>query len=66
MDPSGVGYQQMRGRMALGSGQLFGRGLFADDLISVPEMRNDFIFSYIGQTLGLVGCLLTVGLLIAI
>lgn len=66
LDPSGDGYQQMRGRIALGSGQLFGRGLFADNLTSVPEMRNDFIFSYIGQTLGFVGCILTVALLIAI
>lgn len=66
MAPSGIGYQQIRGRMALGSGQVFGRGLFSDNLINVPEMRNDFIFSYIGQTLGLVGCLVTVALLAAI
>ena len=66
LDPGGAGYQQMRGRMALGSGRLFGRGLFSDNLTSVPEMRNDFIFSYIGQTLGLVGCLIAVVLLVMI
>ncbi|PWL72749.1 MAG: hypothetical protein DBY25_02595 [Clostridiales bacterium] len=66
LDPLNRGFQQLQGRRALGSGQLFGRGLFSDNLISVPEMRNDFIFSYIGQTLGLVGCIVTVGLLIAI
>ena len=66
MDPLGIGYQQVRGRMALGSGGLFGRGLFTDNLVEVPEMRNDFIFSYVGQTMGLVGCLVVVGLLVAI
>lgn len=66
LDPLGVGYQQVRGRLALGSGGLFGRGLFADNLVEVPEMRNDFIFSYIGQTLGFVGCLAVVILLVAI
>ncbi len=66
LDPAGIGYQQVRGRMALGSGRLFGRGLFSDNLTNVPEMQNDFIFSYIGQTLGLVGCLAVVGLLTVI
>ena len=28
--------------------------------ISVPEMHNDFIFSYIGQTLGFVGAMAVV------
>lgn len=66
MEPLGDGFQQLRGRLALGSGKMFGRGLFADNLTSVPEMRNDFIFSYIGQTLGLVGCMVAVILLVAI
>lgn len=66
LDPKGEGYQQVQGRMALGSGGLFGRGLFSDNLVRVPEMHNDFIFSYIGQTLGFVGCLTVVLLLAAI
>lgn len=66
MDPMGDGYQQVQGRMAIGSGGLFGKGLFSNDLINVPEMRNDFIFSYIGQTLGFVGCLVVLALLAAI
>ena len=53
---SAKGYQQYRGRLALGSGQLFGKGLFNENLYYVPEARNDFIFSYIGQTMGFVGC----------
>ena len=56
LDPMGTGYHQIRGRIALGSGQIFGRGLFSDNLFVPPEVYNDFIFSYIGQTLGFVGC----------
>ena len=33
-----------------------GKGLFNENLYYVPEARNDFIFSYIGQTMGFVGC----------
>lgn len=55
-DPEGLEYQQDLGLSALASGKLFGVGLFdGDSYISVPEMHNDFIFSYIGQTLGFVG-----------
>jgi len=56
---TGRGYQQYRGRLALGSGQLYGKGLFSNNLARVPEVRNDYIFSYIGQTLGFVGCFFT-------
>lgn len=66
IDPLGDGYQQYRGQVALGSGQLTGRGLFADNLFSVPESYNDFIFSYIGQTLGLIGCMITVFVLVVL
>jgi rod shape determining protein RodA len=65
-DPTGDGYQQYRGQIALGSGKLTGKGLFSDDLISVPEAHNDFIFAYIGQTLGFIGCLITVLMLVMI
>ncbi len=58
-DPANVGMQQFKGRMALGSGELYGRGLFNEDLFYVTEARNDFIFSYIGQTLGFVGTIIT-------
>lgn len=66
IDPLGDGYQQYRGQVALGSGQLTGRGLFADHLYSVPECYNDYIFSYIGQTLGFIGCMITVLLLVVL
>lgn len=63
---TGKGWQQYLGRIALGSGQLSGRGLTNGNLVNVPEAHNDFIFSYIGQTMGFVGSLLTLLLLTAL
>lgn len=56
LDPLGTGNQQRLGKIALGSGQVFGKGLFKGTYSYVPEVQNDFIFSYVGQTLGFVGC----------
>ena len=58
-DPDGMEYQQDLGLAALESGGIFGKGLFADksEYIYVPEMHNDFIFSYAGQVFGFVGSL---------
>lgn len=67
LNGTGKGWQQYLGRNALGSGRLSGRGLFSNsNLVSVPEAHNDFIFSYIGQTMGFVGCILTLLLLTAL
>ncbi len=66
LDPLGDGYQQYQGKIAIGAGQLTGRGLFSKDMYSVPECYNDFIFSFIGQVFGFVGCLLAVILLAGI
>ena len=63
LDPLGVGNQQRQGRIALGSGQMFGKGLFGGDYSYVSEVQNDFIFSYVGQTLGFVGCMILTGAL---
>lgn len=66
LDPLGVGLQQRYGRRALGSGQLWGKGVFYGKHQYVPEMYNDFIFTFIGESLGFMGCILVVGLLCAI
>ena len=50
-------YQTNLAKIALGSGQLRGKGLFGGDYSYVPVCHNDFIFSYVGQTLGFIGCL---------
>lgn len=62
-------YQAWQGRVAIGSGQLFGRGLFNGPRTQgklIPEVRNDFIFAGIGEELGFVGCILVIFLLFAI
>ncbi len=58
LDPLGAGNQQRQGKIALGSGQLFGKGLFGGKYSYVSEVQNDFIFSYLGQTLGFIGCMI--------
>ena len=63
LDPLGVGYQQRMSKIALGSGQVFGKGLFDGSYIALPEVSNDFIFTYVGQTCGFIGCLVVVVLL---
>ena len=63
-DPLGIELQQNKARISIGSGQFFGRGLFAGDHNYVPEIQNDFIFSFIGEALGFVGCLLVFALFV--
>ncbi|MDR2531879.1 MAG: FtsW/RodA/SpoVE family cell cycle protein [Oscillospiraceae bacterium] len=58
--------QQYRSLLAIGSGELTGRGLFGGEYIYVPEYQTDFIFSYIGMTLGFVGCVSVLGLIMFI
>jgi cell division protein FtsW len=58
----GVGYQAYQAMIALGSGGWFGLGLGngRQKLGFVPEHHTDFIFSIIGEELGLVATLLVV------
>ncbi len=57
-DPLGLEYQQDLSLRALRAGGLFGLGFDAEAYVKVPEMHNDFIFSYIGQLFGFVGAVL--------
>ena len=59
---SGVGYQAYQAMLALGSGGWFGLGLGngRQKLGFVPEHHTDFIFSIIGEELGLTATLLVV------
>jgi len=59
-------HQQSRGLYALGSGGLTGQGLYGGDYIHIFAIHNDFIFAYIGMTLGFVGCVLSLLLLLSI
>lgn len=58
LDPSGRGYQIRQGTIAVGSGQLYGRGLAAgsqSQLKFIPAAHTDFIFTVIAEELGFVG-----------
>jgi rod shape determining protein RodA len=61
------GYQQTNSKIAIGSGQLFGKGLNNNEIASVKngnfisEPQTDFIFAIIGEELGFVGgCIVVV------
>ena len=56
--PLGEGYQLIQSYYALGSGGLFGVGLFnsRQKYMFLPFAESDFIFSVIGEELGFVGC----------
>jgi rod shape determining protein RodA len=64
IDPQGIGYQLRQSKAAIGSGQLFGKGLFAEDSFTtfqyVPEQETDFIFTAVAEQLGLIGGLLVI------
>ena len=63
-DPLGGGYHLIQSRIAIGNGEMWGRGLFKGtqtQLNFIPEQHTDFIFSAVGEELGFIG---SVGLLI--
>ncbi len=61
-DPEGKGLQILQSLIALGSGGLTGRGLGLgrQKLYFLPEARTDFVFSAMGEELGLFGCALVI------
>ena len=64
IDPQGLGFQLRQSRLAIGSGQLTGKGLFEGtqtNLAYVPEAETDFIFTAVGEQLGFVGGVILVG-----
>jgi rod shape determining protein RodA len=64
-DPQGSGWNLMQAKIAIGSGGLWGRGLFAGtqtQLKFVPENYTDFIFTVVGEELGLIGGLILMAL----
>lgn len=68
-DPAGVGWNQTRSLLAIGSGRVFGQGLFrgiqtqSASSSSLPNRENDFIFSVAGEELGMLGCIAVLALI---
>ncbi len=62
-------YQQLNSKMAIGSGQLWGKGLNNSQITSVKngnfiaEPQTDFIFAIVGEELGFVGSVVVILLL---
>lgn len=57
-DPQASGYQLRQSRITIGSGGLFGTGLFNGPQTNgrfVPEQQTDFIFTVSGEELGFIG-----------
>lgn len=57
-DPLGTGYHILQSKIALGSGGIFGKGFMEgtqSQLNFLPEKHTDFIFTMLGEELGLVG-----------
>jgi rod shape determining protein RodA len=59
-DPQGAGYNLNQSKIAVGSGEWFGKGLFhgtQTQLNFVPEHSRDFIFTVVGEETGYIGAL---------
>ena len=72
LDPQGIGWQQNRSLLAIGSGGVFGQGYLNGTQTqstysqSLPARRTDLIFAVCGEGLGLIGCIAVILLLVCI
>lgn len=60
-DPQGAGWNLNQSKIAVGSGELFGKGLYhgtQTQLNFVPEHSRDFIFTVVGEETGYAGALI--------
>jgi rod shape determining protein RodA len=65
-DLAGTGYNGLQAKIAVGSGGMFGQGLFHGQFTGgnfVPSVQTDFIFTVAGEELGFVGCAVIIVLL---
>lgn len=64
-DNRGAGYNVIQSKIAIGAGQLTGRGYLEGTQTKfgyVPAQSTDFIFSTVGEEWGFVGCFVVIGL----
>lgn len=67
-DPKGSGYNSIQSMIAVGSGQLTGKGYrlgTQSQLNFIPEHHTDFIFSVFSEEHGFLGCLILLALYLA-
>ncbi len=65
LDPLGAGYHIIQSKIAVGSGQLLGKGYLRgtqNQLDFLPAQHTDFVFSVFAEEWGLLGCLILLGL----
>lgn len=65
-DPLGAGYHIIQSQIAVGSGQLWGRGFLEgtqSQLRFLPEKHTDFALAVFGEEWGFIGCLVLLVLL---
>lgn len=68
-DPLDSGYNVLQSQIALGSGQLFGKGYMQGDQTQLEYLKvatKDFIFSLLGEEFGFVGAMVIFGLYIVL
>ena len=65
LDPLGAGYHVIQSKIAIGSGQLFGKGYLhgtQNRLDFLPAQHTDFVFAVFSEEWGFVGCFVLLGL----
>lgn len=64
-DPLGSGYHLNQSKIAVGSGEFFGKGFLngtQSQLEFLPEHTTDFVFSVLAEEWGFIGCILVISL----
>ena len=68
-DTGGKGYHGLQSRIAIGAGELLGKGLYGgtqSQLKFLPEGHTDFVFSVFAEEWGFVGVLVLLGLFVGL
>lgn len=68
-DPGGKGYHALQSRIAIGSGELLGKGLLGgtqSQLKFLPEGHTDFVFAVFAEEWGFMGVLILLGLFVGL
>jgi rod shape determining protein RodA len=68
-DPQGAGFNILQGKISIGSGGIFGKGLTEGAQTQLDYLRTettDYVFSVLGEELGLIGALVLFALFIVL